>query len=385
MLGNTGMDIATADFSLPSGPSVEFGMGAVRRIPERLADARRVFVVTDPGLRAAGVLDRVLEPLTEHGIAVRVFDEVPANPTTEIVETAATRAAEFAVGQPTAVLAVGGGSSVDAAKGIALLAANPGARADGSGVASAAPGLPLLAVPTTAGTGAETNGFGVLEDRSGRRKVYCGAESVLPRVAILDPELTVGLPAAATAATGVDALVHGVESLTSRGRNPVSELYATRAVELAAEWLPRAVADGSDRAARANMLLAAHLAGLALTRSGLGLVHGLAHAISLHCGAVHGLALSAVLAETVAFSLAADEPGYARVASAVGARDAYALPDVLDDLVDRVGVRRTVAELGCADAQRESLVATALADPVSANAPRSASAAELHGLLDRCW
>ena len=366
-----GVAAGTAFLSGP-GPVVDFGPGAVARIPAHLAalTARRVLVVTDPGLRAAGVVDAVVGPLAASGAVVEVFDAVRGNPTVAVVEDGAEHARALGLD---AVLALGGGSSLDAAKGIALLAPSPGARADGSGVTPAA-GLPLVAVPTTAGTGAETNGFGVLEDPANRQKVYCG-----------DPELTLGLPAAATAATGVDALVHGIESLASRGRDPMSEAFAAEAVRRAWVWLPVAVADGSDPRARAEMLVAAHLAGQALTRSGLGLVHGLAHALSLHTGAVHGPALAAVLPEVVAWSLDADPAGWGRAAEAAGLPGPAALPDALGGLLEQVDTRVSVADLGAAPDDREALARTALADPVSRNAPRHpASVAELVELLGRC-
>ena len=377
-----GIAAGTAFLSGP-GPVVDFGPGAMARLPGHLAAlaARRVLVVTDPGLRAAGVVDAVVGPLAAGGTAVEVFDAVRGNPTVAVVEDGAEHARALGLD---AVLALGGGSSLDAAKVIALLAPSPGARADGSGVMPAA-GLPLVAVPTTAGTGAETNGFGVLEDPVSRQKVYCGDASVVPRVAVLDPELTLGLPAAATAATGVDALVHGIESLASRGRDPMSEAFAAEAVRRAWVWLPVAVADGSDPRARAEMLVAAHLAGQALTRSGLGLVHGLAHALSLHTGAVHGPALAAVLPEVVAWSLDADPAGWGRAAEAAGLPGAAALPDALGRLLEQVDTRVSVADLGAGPDDREALARTALADPVSRNAPRHpTSVAEVVELLGRC-
>jgi alcohol dehydrogenase class IV len=246
-------------------------------------------------------------------------------------------------------------------------------------------GLPLIAVPTTAGTGAETNGFGVLEDPATRTKVYCGDASVVPRVAVLDPALTYGLPPGATAATGVDALVHGLESLVSRGRNPVSEAFAAEAVRRAWRWLPVAVADGADPRARAEMLVAAHLAGQALTRSGLGLVHGLAHAISLHAGAVHGLALASVLVETVGWSLDVDQDGWGRVVEVTGLGAALDLPDALGGLLASVATRPTTADLGVSPALVPALARTALADPVTANAPRHPRGTdEVEALLARC-
>ncbi|HSK58056.1 MAG TPA: iron-containing alcohol dehydrogenase [Actinomycetospora sp.] len=375
--------VAAGTFLSGPGPVVDFGPGAVARIPAHLAGlgGRRVLVVTDAGLRAAGVVDAAVAPVGAAGLAVEVYDAVTGNPTVALVEEGAEHARALGVD---VVLALGGGSSLDAAKGIALLAPTPGARADGAGAAPGA-GLPVVAVPTTAGTGAETNGFGVLEDPATRQKVYCGDVSVVPRVAVLDPELTHGLPARPTAATGVDALVHGIESLASRGRDPVSEAFAAEAVRRAWAWLPVAVADGSEPRARAEMLVAAHLAGQALTRSGLGLVHGLAHALSLHTGAVHGLALAAVLPEVVGWSLDAEPAGWGRAAEAAGLRSASALPDALADLLEQVGTRLSLADLGAGPARHEALARTALADPVTRNAPRHpSSVAEVTHLLARC-
>jgi alcohol dehydrogenase class IV len=375
--------VAAGTFLSGPGPVVDFGPGAVARIPGHLAGlgVRRVLVVTDAGLRAAGVVDAVVAPVGAAGLAVEVDDAVTGNPSVALVEEGAGRARALGVD---VVLALGGGSSLDAAKGIALLAPTPGARADGTGTAPGT-GLPVVAVPTTAGTGAETNGFGVLEDPATRQKVYCGDVSVVPRVAVLDPELTHGLPARPTAATGVDALVHGIESLASRGRDPVSEAFAAEAVRRAWAWLPVAVADGADPRARAEMLVAAHLAGQALTRSGLGLVHGLAHALSLHTGAVHGLALAAVLPEVVGWSLDAEPAGWGRAAEAAGLPSAAALPDALGGLLEQVGTRVTLADLGAGPAQHEALARTALADPVTRNAPRHpSSVAEVTDLLAHC-
>jgi alcohol dehydrogenase class IV len=393
--------VAAGTFLSGPGPVVDFGPGAVARIPAHLAGlgGRRVLVVTDAGLRAAGVVDAVVAPVAAAGLAVEVDDAVTGNPSVALVEEGAEHARALGVD---VVLALGGGSSLDAAKGIALLAPTPGARADGSGAAPGA-GLPVVAVPTTAGTGAETNGFGVLEDPATRQKVYCGDVSVVPRVAVLDPELTHGLPARPTAATGVDALVHGIESLASRGRDPMSEAFAAEAVRRAWAWLPVAVADAgetqqggehADRGARpdetgararAEMLVAAHLAGQALTRSGLGLVHGLAHALSLHTGAVHGLALAAVLPEVVGWSLDAEPAGWGRAAEAAGLASASALPDALSDLLEQVGTRVSLADLGAEPSQHEPLARTALADPVTRNAPRHpSSVAEVTHLLARC-
>ncbi|MEJ2870663.1 iron-containing alcohol dehydrogenase [Actinomycetospora sp. OC33-EN08] len=374
---------AAVPFVHEGGPVVDSGPGALARLGDHVLDVHTsarsggAVVVTDPGLRATGIVDEALTVLAAAGCPTVVVDEIPGNPTVPAVEAGAQVVAEAFPGSRPVVVALGGGSALDAAKGIARLAADP-----------TGPGLPLIAVPTTAGTGAETNGFGVLEDPVRRCKVYCGDASTTPRVALLDPLLTHGLPPGATAATGVDALVHALESLVSRGRSPVSEAFAAEALRRVWRWLPVAFADGSDPAARAEMLLGAHLAGQALTRSGLGLVHGLGHALTAHHGVVHGRALAMVMPEVVAWSLD-DSPteagAWARVTELLGLAHPGELPGALARWTDALGVPPGVdrAALGLGPAEVEALAATAAADPVGRNAPRTADRGALAGLLTR--
>ncbi|WP_214317589.1 iron-containing alcohol dehydrogenase family protein [Nonomuraea sediminis] len=357
-------------FTLTPTGTMHFGPGSLVGLPEAVGSAR-AFVVTDPGIAAAGILDRVLAVLPE----AEVFAEVEPNPSVNTVARAIA-----ASGRAEVVVALGGGSSLDAAKAVALGAANPGVaaadldyRAEGL-----RPGLPIVAIPTTAGTGAETNGFGVIEDTAAHRKIYLGNSSTQPIVSILDPELTVGLPARATAATGVDALVHGIESLTSRSRNPISEAYAHQAVRLVYRWLPVAVKDGTDLEARGQLLLGAHLAGLALSISGLGLVHGLAHAITARTGAPHGLALASVLREVLEFNVPSCGEPYRRIAVDLERDD---LVEAVREFVETVGAATTPAELGCTPDMVADLAAVALADSVTANTPRIPTENELRDLL----
>ena len=210
-------------------------------------------------------------------------------------------------------MAVGGGSPIDAAKGIALAAVNPqrGRELDYRSD-FAAPALPLIAVPTTAGTGAETNAFGVVTDEAARRKFYVGHASTMPAAAILDPDLTIGLPPGATAATGMDALTHAVESYLSVRANPWSAGLALQVIGMVGEFLPRAVADGSDREARGQMLLAAHMAGVAMASTGLGACHAIGHALGGRFDVPHGVALTMVLPQVLSFSLPAVPAGSRR-------------------------------------------------------------------------
>ena len=368
-------------FTVEATCALEFGPGAVARVPA-LVDGlggAAAFVVTDAGLRATGIVDRVVGDFTAAGLWTEVFDGIGPNPSTTAVEHGATALRAFG---SCVVVAIGGGSVLDAAKGIALLATHHGARATDDLWSSPVAGLPLIAVPTTAGTGAETNGFGVVEDTCAKRKVYLGHASVRPRVAVLDPELTVGLPPAATAATGFDALVHGVESLASRGANPVSEAAAAQAVALVGRWLPVAVDDGTDLEARAQLLLGAHLAGQALTVSGLGLVHGIAHAVTAHTGTPHGVALASVNEQVMHWSADAAAEAYARAGAALGTADAVA---GIAALVEGIRVRRPLHELGVDRGLLPVLAAAAVADPVTANAPRTPTEDDVREILDAAW
>ncbi|HEX4723114.1 MAG TPA: iron-containing alcohol dehydrogenase [Pseudonocardiaceae bacterium] len=366
--------------------STEFGPGVVADLPAHVASLghSRAFVVTDRGLRATGIVQRVEKLLAAGDVEHTVYEDIGPNPPTGELDAGAVRLRQFGAG---AVIALGGGAALDAAKGISLLAGNPGAMAaDADTLWDAAPGLPLIAVPTTAGTGAETNGFGVVEDTRAHCKVYIGHYSVRPRIAVLDPELTVGLPAWVTAASGLDALVHGVESLASRNANPLSRAYATQAITMVGQWLPRVYRDGGNVEARGQMMFGAHLAGHAVTLSGLGLVHGIGHALTAHAGIPHGVALAAVLAEVMAFTAPVAGTAYETMARALrvtptGDDWSGAAIDAVRRLTETVEIKRPLRDLGVERAQLPAVASTAVADAVTRNAPRQPSEAQVLALL----
>ncbi|MFD9889227.1 iron-containing alcohol dehydrogenase family protein [Amycolatopsis sp. NPDC059027] len=366
----------------PSG-RLEFGPGVLAELPEFVAALGhdRVFVVTDRGLRAAGIVGRVERVLAD--LEYVVHEDIGPNPSTVELDRGAARLRRFG---NAAVVALGGGSALDAAKGISLLAGNPDAvAADADALWSASDGLPIVAVPTTSGTGAETNGFGVVEDVCARRKVYIGHSSVKPKIAVLDPELTLGLPAPVTAATGLDALVHGIESLASRGANPISAAYATQAVSLVSQWLPAAYRDGADLEARSQLMLGAHLAGRALTVSGLGLVHGIGHALTAHTGTPHGVALAAVLEEVMTFSASAAALAYETAARAMGVSFVDSGPlaavEAVREISGTIEIKRPLRDLGASRDLLPAIAEAAVADAVTKNSPRLPTAPEVLDLL----
>jgi alcohol dehydrogenase len=372
-------------------PTAHFGAGAIARLPDIVAASggTAALVVTDAALAASGVVASVTDLLAAAGLPVAVFSGVHPNPTTADLAAGAVAAAGLLTGRPV-VVAVGGGSPIDAAKGIALAAVNPqrGRELDYRSEFGR-PALPLVAVPTTAGTGAETNAFGVVTDEVLHRKFYVGHASTMPAAAILDPELTAGLPAGATAATGMDALTHALESYLSVRANPWSAGIALQVISTVREFLPRAVADGSDREARGQMLLAAHMAGVAMATTGLGACHAIGHALGGRFDIAHGVALTMVLPGVLTFSLPASTDRLAEVAFALGVgdtaapagRNAGAAVHAVAGLAASVGMKHTLADFGIGPAECEQLAADALDDEVLANAPRMPTAADIGEIL----
>ena len=374
-------------------PAAHFGAGTIGALPGivRGTGGQAVALVTDAALAGTPVVATAKAALTADGLAAAVFTGVHPNPTTEDVAAGAGEVAALATGgTAVTVVAVGGGSVIDAAKGIALAAVNPqrGRDLDYRGTFTRA-ALPLVAVPTTAGTGAETNAFGVVTDVQAGRKFYVGHASTLPAAAILDPDLTLGLPPAGTAATGMDALTHALESYLSRRANPWADGIALQVMRMVSANLPHAVADGADREARSQMLLAAHLAGAAMASTGLGVCHAIGHSLGSRFGIAHGAALSAVLPQVLRFNLATCQDRLADVAFALGAGDtgrdqagnAEAAIGAVTALRDSVGLTGTLAAFGITAADYPQISADALDDEVLGNTPRMPAAADIAAIL----
>jgi alcohol dehydrogenase class IV len=373
-----GPPLAGRQLALRPGAATFFGTGEVARLPACLeaAGKRRAFLVTDEGVVASGVAADVAKLLGGAGIEHELHDRVRPNPDTGALEAGARALRQFG---DAAVVGLGGGTVLDAAKGISLAAANDlDVRDLDYRRGDLVSGLPVIAVPTTAGTGAETNGFGVIDDPRAGRKFYVGHASLVPRATILDPVLTVGLPPGPTAASGMDALTHALESLASRRSNPYSHGLCLEVVGTVSRWLPVAVVDGQNLEARSRMLLAAHLAGLAFSTTGLGLCHALGHGLSARLGAPHGLALAVTLPHVLAFNQPLCAQIDAEVAAIMGAETASL---AAAGLSSTLGLPRTLAELGCTAKLIPQLVEDALSDEVLASTPRHPTPEELTALL----
>ena len=371
-----------------------FAAGVVAELPSVVAElgARSVFVVTDPGVVGSGVAGRVVDLLRAADLLVELFDGVEPNPETASIEVGTEALRRFSAdGASTVVIGLGGGSAMDSAKVIALHAPNQRAVMSlGYHDETLASGVPLIAIPTTAGTGAETNTYGVITDESVGRKGYVGHESVLPRIAILDPELTLGLPPGPTAATGVDAMTHSLESLLSKNPNPFAEAIALGVIRTVGEWLPRAVEDSSDLEARSRMLLAAHYAGVGQqSGTGVGAVHAIGHAIGARGRLPHGTALATVMPEVFETYLGVRDRELALVAVALGIADprdevsasARVAIDGIESLLRRVGQRRTLSEQGLGAESHETIAQDAIEDAAIKNSPRLPSKDDVLGIL----
>ena len=319
-------------FSFDMPTVLHFGSGVSTRagaelssLLERSADLRegpaepRVLVVTDEGIQKAGLLAGILDAMSQSELEYAVFSNVQPNPRdTTVHETAGV----FNQGEYNAIVAIGGGSVIDAAKGAALVATHGGSIRDYEGweTRPVGPIAPLLAIPTTAGTGSEVGSWAVITVTSSRAKINVGHRALASSVALVDPLLTHSLPKNLTVATGFDALTHAVEAYTCRRANPISDAFALEAIGLVAGHLRVAAADGEDAAARGGMMLASTLAGIAMDQSELGGVHCLSESLGGLYDAPHGL-LNAILLPYVMAHNAAFAPGrYARIAEALGDR-----------------------------------------------------------------
>jgi alcohol dehydrogenase class IV len=309
-------------------PRILMGPGSADQIGSELKalKGKRVLIVTDPGIIRAGLLDGISPSLKKAGITVTLFDQVEADPHIEIVDQALARLKEE---KCDSVIGLGGGSSLDIAKLVAAMALNPGHISDYFGVdLLAKPGLPLIAVPTTAGTGSEVTPIAILSDQAEHLKKGVVSAHLFPKLALLDPVLTVGVPPAVTAYTGMDAFIHAVEAYTSVNANSLTDHLAFRAIELTFGNILTAYARGEDLEARSNMLEGSLLAGMAFANAGVTAVHAFAYPLGGEFHHIaHGLANSVMLLPVLRFNMLGNLAKFAEVSLALGLS--------VEDLTDR--------------------------------------------------
>lgn len=373
----------TTSFRIPS--ILHYGTGAVGELGStaRELGLTRVLLVTDAGMVKLGVAGQAQGLLEKAGLRITLFDQVQPDPTLQNVEDGL---ALLRVSNCDGLVAVGGGSSIDCAKGIAVRHTNPEPLREFMGVEKIPrAGLAVIAVPTTAGTGSEVTRVMVITDSGRDVKMMFASRHCLCAAAIVDPMLTLSMPRLLTAAVGVDALCHAIEACVSKRAQPMTDLLALSAIGLIARNLRTVCEDGQNLRAREAVMLGAMQAGMAFSNSSVALVHGMARPLGACFHLTHGLSIAVLLPVVTEFSLSAAPERYARIAAEMGARD---IVTALRELNRDTGIPSLPALNVPAD-RYESLIekmsADALASGSPANNPRSASAEEIAALFRRAY
>jgi alcohol dehydrogenase class IV len=376
---------------------VRFGAGVFADVglQARTLACRHVLLTCDPGMRAMGLIDRALDYLRDAGVSATVFDGVHPEPLDSDVVAGLEAYREA---QCDGLIAVGGGSSIDAAKAIGAMATNEGIIADYAmgGKPLERPKVPLLAIPTTAGTGSEVTRVTIITDTRYDVKLLVSHPFLIPEVALVDPALTLTMPPRLTMATGIDALTHALEAYISVRATPISDMYALEAIQLIAGNLRQAWASGSNARAREHMMLGSLLAGLAFGNSSVGLVHGMARPIGAHFHIPHGISNAVLLTECMEFSMIGAPDRFAAIASAMGEnvealsmmQAARIAVEAIRGLCNDVGVPRLL-DLGVDRDQFCQLMSKMAADGIASgspgNNPRRASAEDIVDIYLRCY
>ena len=367
---------------------VQFEFGAIKLLKQECerVGITRPLIVTDAGVKAAGILQKALDNLA--GMPVAVFDQTPSNPTEAAVRAGV---AAFKAGLCDGLIAVGGGSAIDCAKGIAIAARHEGplahyATIEGGSLKITDQCVPLIAVPTTSGTGSEVaRGAIIIVDD--HRKLGFHSWHLVPKTAICDPELTLGLPAKLTAATGMDAVAHCMETFMAAPFNPPADGIALDGLARAWTHIERATRDGSDREARFN-LMSASMQGAMAFQKGLGCVHSLSHSLGgvdprLHHGTLNAMFLPAVVRFNASAESVQKENRMARMAYAMGLASADDIADAITDMNARLGLPTGLAAMNVAPGQFDKIITGAMADHCHKMNPRLASADDYRSMLEQ--
>ena len=367
-----------------------FGPGARKELPEVLnrLGGKKVFVVTDKGLLKFGVAKMVTDVMDEAGIPYEIFSEVKPNPTVTNVKDGLKA---FKESKANVIVAIGGGSAMDTAKGIGIVANNP-EFGDIVSLEGCAPtkhkSVPIVALPTTAGTAAETTINYVIIDEDKQKKMVCVDPNDIPAVAIIDAELMYSLPKGLTAATGMDALTHAIEGYITKGAWEMSDMFELEAIRMISKYLPVAVEEPTNADARNGMAVAQYIAGMAFSNVGLGLVHGMAHPMGSLFDVPHGVANALLLPTIMEFNMPACLNKYPEIAKAMGIdvsgmtkeQASQAACDAVKELAIKVGIPQHLSELGITAEDIPALAQQALEDVCTPGNPRDVTLDDIKAL-----
>ena len=373
-------------FSFTGAKKIVFGNGSLLTLAGHLNEhhAKNPLVVIDKNLAKTGLHEKIASILVSEGIKFIVFDKVEPEPRIELSDEGAALCLK---NKCDSVIGIGGGSAMDVAKAIAVIATNKGAAVDYLGLNKVPkPGLPKIMIPTTAGTGSEVTFTAVFIRKNLKKKEGMNSPHLYPDLALLDPELTLSLPPEPTAHTGLDALCHAIESYTSINASPLSEMFSLEAIALIAENLRTCVHDGKNIAARERMLLGSLYAGIGLANAGVTAVHSLSYPLGGKFGVGHGLANTILLAPVMAYNLPGALEKFADVAEAMGEcveglplrEAAYLAVDAVEALIDDCGITSSIRDFGVKEEDFPSLadVAMTVARPLENN-PRKMTKEEM--------
>lgn len=381
-------------FSIP--PTIITGAGSSEKVGEQAKrlGASKVLIVTDPGIVELGYVNQIVRNLINSNITASIFSDVTPDPTLQNVKDGLK---QFFSEYADLIVSIGGGSAIDCGKGIAMKLSNDGDFSDYMGVDKIPnPGVPLIAIPTTAGTGSEVTKVTVITDTERNVKMMLSSACLLASVAIVDPLLSLTTPSHLTAAVGVDALTHAIEAYISKRAQPLTDTLALNAIELISGSLRQAWVDGQNIDARKDMMLGASIAGMAFSNSSVALVHGMSRPIGAYFHIHHGLSNAVLLLDVMEFSISGAPKRYADIAKAMGEqidglspmKQADAAITAVERLVNDIQMPR-LGEIGIDktdfDKVVEKMAADAIASGSPANNPRQATQKEIIQLYNRCF
>ena len=372
-------------------PEIIFGCGSLSQIGESVLrlGASKVFVVSDADVIAAGWVDLAINYLRQSGLETEIFSALTTNPKDHEVDKGL---AHYLQSGCDAIIAVGGGSPVDVAKAVAILATNGGGLHQYEGINNITRPLPpMVMVPTTAGAGSEVSQFAIIVDTARKLKMSIISKSLVPDIAIVDPELLSTKDSLLAAATGIDALTHGIESFVSLAATPLTDIHALNAIRLISQNLRQAVHDRNDIVANTNMSMASLSAGIAFSNAILGATHAMTHQVDGLLDHHHGETNAAILPHVMAFNLDANPEKFGTIAEAMGKHirglssgDAATLAiDAVNEILEDIGLAKGLAEFGIKKGMIKSLSKNALHDACLVTNPRTASLQDIEDIFHR--
>ncbi|MDE0184462.1 MAG: iron-containing alcohol dehydrogenase [Candidatus Poribacteria bacterium] len=383
-----------SSFNIP--PTIITGIDASKRVGQQAKrlGANRALVVTDPGIVKIGYADQVVKQLNLSGVDTSLYADVTPDPTLQNVNDGLQR---YGVDGCGLIVSIGGGSAIDCGKAIAVKLTNDGELADYMGVDKIPnPGAPLIAIPTTAGTGSEVTKVTVITDTENNVKMMLSSPCLLAQVALVDPVLSLTTPPHLTSAVGVDALTHAIEAYISKRAQPITDALALDAIRLISGSIRQAWADGGNIVARTEMMIGATVAGMAFSNASVALVHGMSRPIGAYFHIHHGLSNAVLLLDVMEYSLAGSPDRFAHIARAMGEsveglsvmRQADCAVAAVERLINDIQMPR-LGEIGIApdkfDAVVERMASDAIASGSPGNNPRQASQEEIVALYRKCF